>query len=100
MMPNGLEEQNKVNEQLVEISAKTDIPLIATNDCHYLNRADSKAHEILMCVQQKRTIKDSGHWYARNIRSNGSGLGNDLADPRVEVVTHPPKRRNNVLPGV
>ncbi len=58
MMPNGLEDQNKVNEQLVEMSQKTGIPLIATNDCHYLNRKDARAHEILMCVQQKRTIKD------------------------------------------
>ncbi len=58
MMPNGLPEQDKVNDQLVEMSKKTGIPLIATNDCHYVNRKDSRAHEILMCVQQKRTIND------------------------------------------
>ena len=58
MMANGLPEQVEVNEKIIELSKKTGIPTIATNDCHYLNRRDSRAHEILMCVQQKRTIKD------------------------------------------
>ncbi|HEY0715249.1 MAG TPA: DNA polymerase III subunit alpha, partial [Polyangia bacterium] len=58
MMPNGLPEQDEVNQQIIKLSQKTGIPTIATNDCHYLNRKDARAHEILMCVQQKRTIKD------------------------------------------
>ncbi|MCG5054733.1 MAG: DNA polymerase III subunit alpha [Myxococcales bacterium] len=58
MMPNGLEEQEQVNGHLVEMSKKTDIPLIATNDCHYVDRRDARPHEILLCVQQKRTIND------------------------------------------
>jgi DNA polymerase-3 subunit alpha len=58
MMANGLPEQLDVNEKIMELSKKTGIPTIATNDCHYLNRKDSRAHEILMCVQQKRTVKD------------------------------------------
>ncbi len=58
MMPNGMPEQDEVNHQIIAISKKTGIPTIATNDCHYLNRQDARAHEILMCVQQKRTIKD------------------------------------------
>ena len=58
MMANGLPEQEEVNEKIIELSKKTGIPTIATNDCHYLNRQDARAHEILMCVQQKRTVKD------------------------------------------
>jgi DNA polymerase-3 subunit alpha len=58
MMANGLPEQVEVNEKIIELSKKTGIPTIATNDCHYLNRKDARAHEILMCVQQKRTVKD------------------------------------------
>ena len=43
---------------------------------------------------QKRTIKDSGHWYAQNIRSNGADLdGHDSDGPRVEVSTHVSRRR-------
>ena len=66
MQPNGLEEQEQVNGQLVELSKKTGIPLIATNDCHYLNKTDAHAHEILMCVQQKKTIQDEKRLHHRN----------------------------------
>jgi DNA polymerase III subunit alpha len=56
---NGLPDQAKVNAGIVEIAKKTGIPIIATNDCHYLDRKDARAHEILMCVQHKTTVNDS-----------------------------------------
>jgi len=56
---NGLPDQEKVNAGIIEISKKTGIPLIATNDCHYLERRDARAHEILMCVGLKTTVNDS-----------------------------------------
>jgi DNA polymerase-3 subunit alpha len=56
---NGLPEQEQVNAAMIEISKKTGIPLVATNDCHYLERRDARAHEILMCVGQKTTVNDS-----------------------------------------
>ena len=52
--PTASPEQEQVNGHLIELSKKTGIPLVATNDCHYLNRHDARAHEILMCVQQKK----------------------------------------------
>jgi DNA polymerase-3 subunit alpha len=66
VQPNGLEEQEKVNGHLQELSKKTGIGLVATNDCHYLNQADARAHEILMCVQQKKTIHDDKRLHHRN----------------------------------
>jgi DNA polymerase III subunit alpha len=66
MQPNGLEEQEQVNGHLIELSKKTGIPLVATNDCHYLNQTDARAHEILMCVQQKKTIHDDKRLHHRN----------------------------------
>jgi DNA polymerase-3 subunit alpha len=66
LQPNGLEEQEQVNGQLVALARKTGIPLIATNDCHYLNQQDARAHEILMCVQQKKTIHDEKRLHHRN----------------------------------
>jgi len=66
MQPNGLEEQEQVNGHLQELSKKTGIGLIATNDCHYLNQTDARAHEILMCVQQKKTIHDDKRLHHRN----------------------------------
>ncbi len=58
VMPNGLDEQAVVNEAYRKIGRDLDIPVVATNDCHYVNRGDYKAHEILMCIQQGKTIED------------------------------------------
>jgi len=58
IMENGLPEQKIANEGLMEISSKLSIPLVATNDCHYLNQADAEAHEILLCIQTGKTIDD------------------------------------------
>jgi DNA polymerase-3 subunit alpha len=66
VQPNGLEEQETVNGHLQELARKTGIPLVATNDCHYLNQSDARAHEILMCVQQKKTIHDDKRLHHRN----------------------------------
>jgi len=66
LQPNGIEEQEQVNGHLLAIAKKTGIPVIATNDCHYLNQTDARAHEILMCVQQKRTIHDEKRMHHKN----------------------------------
>ncbi|HTZ39599.1 MAG TPA: DNA polymerase III subunit alpha [Syntrophales bacterium] len=60
MMENGIPEQSLVNERLMEISKEMSIPLVATNDCHYLDRADSEAHEVLLCIQTGKTMDDPG----------------------------------------
>ena len=53
---NGLEEQEKVNKGLIELGKKLDIPLVATNDCHYLKKEDSRIHDILLCIQTGATV--------------------------------------------
>ena len=58
IMENGIPEQTTANRGLMEISKKLSLPLVATNDCHYLNRADAEAHEILLCIQTGKTIED------------------------------------------
>jgi DNA polymerase-3 subunit alpha len=54
----GIDEQVKVNEELVSLSKELDIPLICTNDVHYINKEDSKAHDILLCVQTGKTVNE------------------------------------------
>ncbi|HXI09781.1 MAG TPA: DNA polymerase III subunit alpha, partial [Thermodesulfobacteriota bacterium] len=53
---NGMEEQEKVNRGVIEVGKKLDIPLVATNDCHYLRKEDSKVHDILLCIQTGTTV--------------------------------------------
>ncbi len=57
---NGISEQATVNDVLKQISRDEGIPLVATNDCHYLRRKDSEAHEVLLCLQTGKTIHDKG----------------------------------------
>ena len=55
---NKLPEQIKVNAALREISTELSIPLVGTNDCHYLNKEDSEAHDVLLCIQTGKTVED------------------------------------------
>ncbi len=54
----GLEEQVKANRELIKISSELDIPLIATNDAHYVNREDAYSHEVLLCIQTGKIMED------------------------------------------
>lgn len=56
---NGVENQLLVNERLLEIGHHLSLPVVATNDCHYLHRKDAKAHEVLLCIQTGKTLQDS-----------------------------------------
>lgn len=57
---NLMKEQSRVNAALIKISNKTGIPLVATNDCHYLRKEDSSVHDILLCMQTGAKLSDSG----------------------------------------
>jgi DNA polymerase III subunit alpha len=55
----GLEQDIRVNRDMVRLSKESGIPLVATNDCHYLTQADSHAQEVLMCIQTGKTMSDT-----------------------------------------
>ncbi|MCG6534216.1 MAG: DNA polymerase III subunit alpha [Syntrophales bacterium LBB04] len=59
IMENGLPEQKIVNNGLIEIGRELSIPLVATNDCHYIDREDAEAHEVLLCIQTGKTMEDT-----------------------------------------
>jgi len=54
----GMEEQKRVNEENIKLSNETGIPLVATNDVHYISKEDSRSHDVLMCIQTAKTIDD------------------------------------------
>jgi len=58
---NGLPDQDKVNPELVELSKRYDLPVVATNDCHYLKAENANAHEALLCIQTQNTLQDKDH---------------------------------------
>ena len=55
---NGIPEQTPVNEGLLTLAREMGIKVVATNDCHYLNREEAHAHEVLLCIQTGKTIND------------------------------------------
>jgi DNA polymerase-3 subunit alpha len=56
---NGIEEQERVNQTLLDISQRLSIPLVASNDCHYLDKEHVRAHDVLLCIQTGKTIHDN-----------------------------------------
>ena len=54
----GLSEQQELNSQLIRLSREIGAGLVATNDCHYIRREDSRLHEILLCIQTNSTVND------------------------------------------
>ncbi len=59
LMVNGIPEQEKANRALIALSKSSGIPVVATNDCHYLRREDAPVHEVLLCIQTRKTLQES-----------------------------------------
>src|SRR5436190_15275030 len=58
LMPTRTPEQQGLNEELRKMGPKLGIPLVATNDCHYVSRTDAAAHEVLMAIQTGKSLKE------------------------------------------
>ncbi|MBI4218402.1 MAG: DNA polymerase III subunit alpha [Elusimicrobia bacterium] len=59
IMDHGIQNQRIVDRALIEISKQTGIPLVATNDCHYLKKEDAFAHDVLLCIGTGRVYSDT-----------------------------------------
>ena len=73
-----LEDQIKINKDLIELSKRTGIPLVATNDAHYLFREDYEAHDVMLCIGTGKTVNDANRmrfggpqWYVRSPEEMG-----------------------------
>ena len=56
---NGIDVQESVNQALKDMSQRLSIPLVASNDCHYLDKKDVRAHDVLLCIQTGKVVTDS-----------------------------------------
>lgn len=59
LMDHGIPEQKTVNSEMLLLSREFEIPLVATNDVHYLKREHAKSHELMLCVQTHATVNDA-----------------------------------------
>jgi len=55
----GIAEQKEVNHYLLTLSKKLAIPLVATNDIHYINKSEANIHDVLLCIQTGKTLNDT-----------------------------------------
>ena len=81
----GLRDEQKIRRSLVELSQKSGIPLVATNDAHYLTREDARAHEILLAIGEQKTIgegtrAESDGFYLRSAEEMWEIFGGELPD--------------------
>jgi DNA polymerase-3 subunit alpha len=73
-----LDDQRKINKDLIALSKKTGIPLVATNDAHYLYKEDYEAHDVMLCIGTGKTVNDTNRmrfggpqWYVRTPEEMG-----------------------------
>lgn len=62
IMPHDLKIQGKINRLCKRLSLKHDIPMVATNDCHYVKKSQWRGHEVLLAIQQKAKWEDPNRW--------------------------------------
>ncbi len=58
LQDHGIPEQKRVNRDILRLARDTGLPLVATNDAHYVTREDSKMQDVLMCIQMGKTVDD------------------------------------------
>jgi DNA polymerase-3 subunit alpha len=59
IMRHGIPEQDIVNDGLIALARDMSLPLVATNDSHYLGRGDAQAHDVLLCIGTGKTVQDT-----------------------------------------
>ncbi|HEV7396487.1 MAG TPA: DNA polymerase III subunit alpha, partial [Pyrinomonadaceae bacterium] len=83
----GLESQHSIEKGLIEISTRTGIPLVATNDAHYLHKEDARAHDVLLCIGSGKTVQETNrlkfetpNFYVRSSEEMWELFGNELPE--------------------
>src|SRR6185295_20144006 len=83
----GLESQRRIQKSLVDLSKRTGIPLVATNDAHYLHPEDARAHDVLLCIGSGKTVQETNrlkfetpNFYVRTPEEMWKLFGNELPD--------------------
>lgn len=59
VMRHGMPEEERINTGLVSVARELGLPIVATNDSHYLTRRDAPAHDVLLCIQTGKTVADT-----------------------------------------
>jgi len=92
MQRHGIDLQDQVNAELVKMASDFNLPLVATNDAHYLEEHDAEHHEALLCIGTGTNLDDP-----KRLRFDGKGFYVKSADDMVEVFHDHPSAVANTL---
>ena len=88
----GLEKEKEIRDALKIFSAEMNIPLVATNDLHYVRRSDSSFHDVLLCIQTGKTIHDE-----RRLKFSSDDYFLKSAEEMREIFSDAPEACDNTL---
>ena len=92
MQYQGIEEQKIVNRGIVPLARELDLPLVATNDVHYLRQGDYQPHDVLLCIGTGKTVND-----AQRLRYHGDQFFLKTAEQMAAVFGDFPEALQNTL---
>jgi len=103
----GIDAQKRIRKPLVELSKRTGIPLVATNDAHYLTPEDARAHDVLLCIGSGKTVHDQNrlrygppNFYVRSQEDMWAIFGNELPEALTRTVEIAERCRLDLPSGV
>lgn len=89
----GLDAQKRIRKPLVDLSKRTGVPLVATNDAHYLMPEDARAHDVLLCIGSGKTVNDSNrlkygspNFYVRSPEEMWAIFGHEMPEVLTRTV--------------
>ncbi|HPF08501.1 MAG: DNA polymerase III subunit alpha [Candidatus Cloacimonadaceae bacterium] len=88
----GLDMEKAVMPQVIDLAREMDVPLVLTNDCHYLHQEDHEAHDILLCIQTGKLLNDPGR-----MRYNTTQLYFKSPEEMAAIFPEVPEAYNNTL---
>jgi DNA polymerase-3 subunit alpha len=77
---------------MVDLAREFDLPLVGTNDCHYLHKSDHHMHDVLLCIQTKKTVNDQDR-----LRFDNHFYFKDVNEMREVLKNYPPEAISNTL---
>ncbi len=89
---NTLPDQAVLNDKLIALAHKTNLPLVATNDCHYLNADDVEAHDLLLCIQTQAKVNDK-----KRMRFEARDLYYKSTEEMEQAFGHVPEALSNTV---
>lgn len=92
LQDHGLDDQKTINKELVRMSKKLNIPIVATNDSHYINKEDSYAQDVLLCIGTGNKIMDT-----KRLRFPNNQFYFKSAQEMLEIFRETPEALKNTL---